>query len=206
MCDTKAKNTPPLSQMVSVRPDENKDRFADYAKSVQVQSVESIDEKPWITRNAKFLVKSADGGNVLMVAGSCLTAGIAEFLLGEENCQVEQLEKQGWQLLSEFSQEGEQAKELERLAQRRLDLVASGLTLYGDDKVYEIKGADNPVRLTHAVIQSGVMGEHDPFVCALCSNELADLLKGVEEGHTNDDGTVSWRGIFLTTVPLVFDE
>lgn len=173
------------SQMVSVRPDEKKDRFADYATSIAVQSAKSTAEIDWTVDNAKFLVKSADGKQVLMVASNCLTVGVAEALLGEGNYQVEQLDKRG---------------------QQDLELIKLGLTAYDDKDVYEVEGTERPARLTHAVIQSGVFGEHDPFVCALCSGVLADLMHGVEEGHNNEDGTVNWRDIFLTTVPLVFGE
>lgn len=173
------------SQMVSVRPDEKKDRFADYATSIAVQGAKNANEIGWTASNVKFLVKSSDGEQVLMVTSDCLMVGVAEALLGEGNYQVEQLDKRG---------------------QQGYELIKSGLTAHDDTDVYEVEGTENPTRLTHAVIQSGVFGEYDPFVGALCSGVLADLMHGIEEGDNGMDGTATWHGIFLTTVPLVFSE
>lgn len=173
------------SRMVSVRPDEKKDRFADYATSIAVQSAKNANEIDWTADNVKFLVKSADGERTLLVTSNWLTVGDAKALLGKGNYQVEQLDKYG---------------------QQGYELIKSGLTAYDSEDVYEVEGTENPIRMTHAVIQSGIFGEYDPFVCALCSGELADLLHGIEEGHNNMDGSTSWRGTFLTTVPLVFSE
>ena len=153
-------------------------------KSIVAKSIDKVDGEDWALDNIRVVVRDAKGNVVLVAGSSPFTTAPAKLVLGEGSSES----------IGKYDDE------------TRLELIAAGLPAWCDEDVYVVDGSGYEYRPTHAVIQSGFGFEEDPFIAGLCSGDLADALRYVEVGRPAEDGTVSWRGIFLTTVPIEYPE
>lgn len=154
-------------------------------KSIVAKTIDKVDGEDWALDNIRVVIRDAKGNIVLVDGSSPFTTAPAKLILGESSSES----------IGKYDDE------------TRLKLIAAGLPVWCDEDVYVVDGSGSECRPTHAVIQSGFgFDDEDPFISGLCSGKLADALKFVEVGRPAEDGTVAWRNIFLTTVPIEYPE
>ena len=156
-------------------------------RSITAETIGKVDDEDWALDNIRNVIRDANGDIVLVAGSSPFVTGPAKVILGEGNYELEHIGK--------YDDE------------TRLGLIAAGSPVWCDEDAYVVDGSGYEYRPTHAVIQSDFgFDDEDPFIAGLCSGDLADALRYVEVGRPAEDGTVSWRGIFLTTVPIEYPE